>query len=482
MSSAKSTTAILITDWIDDSELDSHRETPHILLPLLGKPLLQRAIESLVQGGSNFIHVLLGNNASKVRAFLGKGERWGVTLLYHYRSSDQTLGGELKRLGLQHDSYYRLAHADRLPGLVPFDQVEWNRAIVWTEKKSVHWSGWGDFTGAWLTASAARSFSMLEQSVLADQKIDKVSSCLRLCVKTKRAVLESAHRLLDEQNGIIQMGKNCRIHPSARIEGPCYVGNFVRIGADVHLGPYSIVEDGSLIDQRCAVGNSLILPDTYVGEDLDVYQAVVAQGSYYSSTHDAELTQLAPTVLAGVSESLAATCQRMSVRMGILLLQLLLWPLYSIARLLVSDAGQALSVEIPIVGGGAVKLGVANTRWVPLSIQNGQWIGHFAKTFYPGLRYVSRGWLAFVGLELVDISIIRRLPAQAQAMYRGNRAGLINGSLFLREDMEHEQSGFSVDAYAAVQSSTLAKLKLLTAYLRRVCQDISRSLFARLSH
>ncbi|MEZ5413307.1 MAG: hypothetical protein R3F03_03225 [Opitutaceae bacterium] len=75
----------------------------------------------------------------------------------------------------------------------------------------------------------------------------------------------------------VWVGPGVRIHPSARLTGPCWIGARAEIGADAEIGPQAIIGHQSVIDQRASVTHSIVMPETFVGSRLHL-QRMIADG------------------------------------------------------------------------------------------------------------------------------------------------------------------------------------------------------------
>ena len=70
-----------------------------------------------------------------------------------------------------------------------------------------------------------------------------------------------------------------RVHRTARVVAPAYIGQSARVRASALITRFSNLERRSLVDYGTAVEDSSILPYTYVGRALDLAHAVV-DGNY----------------------------------------------------------------------------------------------------------------------------------------------------------------------------------------------------------
>jgi len=68
----------------------------------------------------------------------------------------------------------------------------------------------------------------------------------------------------------VWVGLKSRIECSARIEGPCWIGEHVWIGPDVEIGPNTIIEDRVFVDRGAMIERSFVGSDTYVGQLVEL--------------------------------------------------------------------------------------------------------------------------------------------------------------------------------------------------------------------
>ena len=77
----------------------------------------------------------------------------------------------------------------------------------------------------------------------------------------------------------VWVGENVEIHPTARIEGPCMIGDNVRIDAGVKLGPLTVVADNAIVCDDSSITSSVLLERAQVGPYSILRGAVVGRGA-----------------------------------------------------------------------------------------------------------------------------------------------------------------------------------------------------------
>lgn len=73
--------------------------TPKVLLPVLGKPLLEHQLDWLKRSGLDSAVLCLGYKADAVRSYFGDGSRFGVRLTYLVEQAPRGTAGAVRALG-----------------------------------------------------------------------------------------------------------------------------------------------------------------------------------------------------------------------------------------------------------------------------------------------------------------------------------------------------------------------------------------------
>ena len=77
----------------------SFSETPKVLLPVEGKPILAHQLEWLTKSGFSDVFLCLGYQADVVEEALGDGSRFGIRIDYRVESKPRGTAGAVKDLG-----------------------------------------------------------------------------------------------------------------------------------------------------------------------------------------------------------------------------------------------------------------------------------------------------------------------------------------------------------------------------------------------
>jgi hypothetical protein len=455
-------------------------EQPAGLVPLLGKPLLLRAVERLVEHGCKEIFVLLGENAGEVRSLLGDGERWGCHITCHYLDPQATLSGQLRAVGVGTSGHYWLADASQVPAeALPVDvrQSAAGLLLTWQDGDRQRWNGWGRFMGAWLLAqNLPPAQALAPERLLADPWLVSKQTSAPLASISPTALLDSARRLLDTASSAArcQPATDSQIAPDAQLILPVHLGRGIKIGAGAVVGPNVVIEDGAFIDRDTHLCNSIVLPETYVGRELDLDGVVAGPGLLANTRLDTITEVRDPDLLAALASPAGKVPLATRALAG--LLRITLSPLYLWLNGRATHSNASLQVTLPCPRTGSDEPGQIQAQIelpapLPGKVAQG-WGRHFCLSFYPGLRHVMRGELRLIGPSLRTRHEVRQLPDEWRRLYADSRCGLLNEGLLLDAAPLGDEA-FASDALAAAQpDSASAALKLVIRYLRKISTSL----------
>lgn len=485
MTSSPKATAILLVG-IEQSQLP-HPGKLRSMLPLVDKPALQIAVESLVRLGCNVLHVFLEESPATVREFLGNGERWGLQLTYHYLDEELSLAGNFKRLAIDPAQACWLGCPERIPQefINPAETQAFGGETIFFHGSQDHpeWSGWGHFSAAFLqTLDTAPTWEGLSQSLSADQRVARQWLDQPYDLTSEQHYLESTvrylARLTQDNAGKTLVARGARIHPTAKITGPVYIGQHARIEADAIIGPNAVIGHDVIIDQSAEIINTVVLPETYVGHGLFLEEAVVAPGTLASIKNQTIIRKIEPHLLSASRSNRQVGSSRNN--MAVKLLRFSLFPLYALARIRCRVDAQMPSPQLRVYrSGGAHQFAEIITLPIDASARHspvhgrGSWSAHFLHTFYPGLTAVAAEEIELFGLELRDVEDIAKLPADWQALYHAHPAGLLNETMINYAVVADANLRYASDACAAAGLPIRTKLRILRNYLIHVLCDCS---------
>jgi len=498
---------VIATDRMGD--LDGCSVTPAFLLPMGDRPFLQHVVESLVQRGVNQIKFVFEDSDEKAAAFLGDGSRWGCAFHFHCMSK-AGLKPLLREITAGVPGKILFARADRLP----LFQSDPNHALparaCSNELKTTFftvrgedndtpdiWSGWALFVDRF---SFREHLNINSQDTLLFG-LDPVSIGERavfqpvareISVTSATAVIESQHDLL---SGIIPdllmggrqlrpgiwMARNVSVHPTATLEAPVYLGPNTQVGQNAHVGPFAVLAEDCIVGAESCLSHALIGPGTYVGEALEIREAIVDHdrfidvrlGTWYSVTDKFLLGSLASGKPSNV-------LRRLTDRVLACLLLILFSPILfaSFLGTLLRSQRDALDKWPSLVSEDVIRIpdGMERERWrtfrltrlKPAFVSGQTRMSHFVSVFLPGLLSVIKGDLSLVGVQPRTANEIAGLSEDWQALYLQTKAGLITDAIVYFGTAPSSDELCASECYYSATESFSSDLKLLSQYLLKL--------------
>jgi NDP-sugar pyrophosphorylase family protein len=285
-------------------ENSKNNHVTDIMTPILGMSILQRGMIHISKKGCKKVMIYIDSAQNPIKEFLGNGERWGLSIDYQFVEKSISKLDILTKEEFVKDENYFITNINCL-------EIEFTDKLntVWYKENTVQeqWSGVGFFAGLWLKDN----LMLIEK--IGKGKIDLSAAMINfekieeeIIYKNDSDFLNKGKKILDEicnNENIKIIGKESNIHKSVEIIQPCYIGKWVRISKGCKIGPYAIIEDGSIIDIDSCVSNSVVLENTYVGEKLEIHNAIVGNGKISFTQASVYLDNLEDTFCRSVNQS-----------------------------------------------------------------------------------------------------------------------------------------------------------------------------------
>jgi NDP-sugar pyrophosphorylase family protein len=484
------------------------------LMPLMGRPFIQHVVECLVTQGLKDFTVILCQSPEKVERLLGDGTRWGVGIGYQLVKDPSRSYGPLKMIADgKEDQPILIVHADCL---MQMDLKEagppeghsaptlycLEGASTRTNDAASIWSGWG-----WLPPKIDgdlpaelntdgffahfRSFHGCREVRVQDSKFLRVQS-YRDLLAAHRMVLNKAFTGLNhtgtEAAENIWLSRNVSLHPSARLIRPVFIGENCRINRNVRLGPNVAVGDNCVIDAQSNITDSVIFSGSYVGQSLELSDAIVDRNLLVNARIGSEITVTEDFILAGLSERrIREWCKTKISQCVAALLLLILLPF-----LLVFASYLKLTRKGPLFyKKEAVRLPAPSDRevwptfklysFLPPTDKTGNedgagelaiaasgdtlfgWLDVIYR-FIPNMLSVAQGGLRFVGVGPRNAEEIKALASDWKVLYLKSKPGIVTEARVNFGAHPTEEEIYSAEAFYCVSSGWKYDLKLLARY------------------
>jgi mannose-1-phosphate guanylyltransferase/phosphomannomutase len=339
------------------------RHTCPALLPVAGKTVIEYTIDDLARAGIREAVIVASAHADRVQAYLGGGERWGMSFDYFPSRGGEHPAALLSRYGNDLREPLLLVRGDMMRSSVTgFIDTAANDGGAITEGRAG-----GLPVGLCLCrAGMADKLATLEWPFAAAPEETLTASNLELQHDTWSALdsLAAYHRAnLDvaasrypgitpagwaRQDGLA-VGRGSHVAAQSLSGEYAFVGRSSRVHPGAQLAGTSVISDGCFIDNGASITDSVILPGTYIGENIEVRNAIVNgnqvirvdSGASYRVPDRFLLTQMQP-----VGESLPARLTNRLAGLILLPLSLPLWPVAAVGSLLRSPSAPLRPVRL----------------------------------------------------------------------------------------------------------------------------------------
>ena len=330
------------------------------MLPVAGKPLVAYTVEELARAGLEDLVIVASAGARDIARFLGNGERWGMRFEYFPSREQEHPEAILSRYGRSKNGHFLVLKGDLLlAGIGDFvEQASRAEGAVIGARLSDHAAGLYFCRGnssllnnlPWpgvASPETAAPDQWIEMDAAGYSPMNSLAEYHRACLKMAEGGFKDFKLAgWQRQPGLI-VGPGSSIDEQGIDTDHCYVGKGCHIHSKADLRGAVVVNDHCFIDSGALVENSVILPGTYIGSNLDVSNAVVNGRQIIRVDTGASYTITDPFILSSMASGLLhswlpALGNRL---LGLVLLvcSLPLWPLAAFLLLLRSSRPYAKS-------------------------------------------------------------------------------------------------------------------------------------------
>jgi hypothetical protein len=343
--------ALLLADRLGPGLSPFTERTAVALFPVAGKPLVFHAIEDLVQAGVKEVVVVVSSFAEEVERAVGDGTRWGLKLEFVLSPGDESPASLAGRLGGRFPGELLAVRGDvlRSPLLTAFLA----RAAGRPAEPVLFPTAGGVACGVALVRSVAARPAALPAVPEAAQSqagaavdiegaaFEPVESLPALHRANVEAVSGRFPGLLVPGREVavgLVAGRRSRVPLRAVWQGPVFVGARCSVDAEAELLGPVVLSDDVVVDRRATLSNTVVFPHSYVGELVEltnalVFSDVLVRVDTGAVTRVTDSFLLSDLRAAPVSSAVGGLLSRLA-GLGLLVLSLPLWPLALVASLL----------------------------------------------------------------------------------------------------------------------------------------------------
>jgi hypothetical protein len=387
---------------------------PLVNVRMFGKSLIEYWVEYAIGLGATKMVVLSGDRPDQVRNGIGDGRRWGVKIevlpMLHELTELQARAkycteGNTHWLPAPND----VMLMDHLPGL-PLQPMCGNYA-------------------AWFKA---------------------------LLTWLPHAVSPDRVGLREIQPGV-WAGLRTRVSPSARLRAPCWLGENVTVGPCAVVGPMAIIEDKVFIEAAAEISNSMVGPETLVGECTELKDSMAFANMLINWKTNSSVHVCDPFLLCALNQhNLSARSSGWFGRLAAMGLMACTWPLGLLAILMSKLNGRPALKRQVAVRPRAPGAPGESLRYYELT---NDWLRR-----WPQLWNIASGTFAWVGNRPLSQKEAGSLTSDFERLWLSAPIGFISLA-----DAERCPEAFSEEAQAhASFYAVQANWRLDLAILKRV--------------
>jgi len=321
------------------------------LLSVACKPLIVHTVEALAMAELKEVIVIVSPHADAVEAVLGDGTPWGMRFEYVLATARESDERTIERIRHRLGDIYLLVRGEmlRTPIIAKFverAQLAEARAVVAT------------IGGVEAGMRLVRNGTQLRANDIAsptlcgedEVRIEFTEARLSLLDSLREFHRASLDLVAGHFTGLVipgrevapgvKVGRHSNLPANAIKETPLLIGARCRIADNAELCGGVVVSNDVVIDNRAVIRSSVIMPNTYVGELVEVTNAIVAgnrlihvdTGTVATVADSFLLASIRRTEIGGLIRDLADRA------MGAILLaaSLWLWPIALIAAMAVN--------------------------------------------------------------------------------------------------------------------------------------------------
>lgn len=321
------------------------------LLPVVGRPVIEYTLDALAGIGIQEVSVIVPVDAGPFQQALGQGERWGLRLGFIESAGeappDEVIDPQSLRLGTP----FLVLRGDMLRGvwLAGFLEQAGRR-----REATLHALTPAGHAGVCLCRRSVQGLVALDWELsqaysgeyadavqVGEVPLSRLES-LRAYHKANLDVAAGRYPGLavPGQSRALGLtgGAGSRIPPQILRQGIAWVGADCRIDARAELHQEVVIHDRVVVERYASLQQCVVLPDTYIGELVEIQNAIVRgndlirvdSGAVLDLTGTFLLTDLKPATL----RTALANPLHQLLGLLLLLLSLPLWPLAALLAVL----------------------------------------------------------------------------------------------------------------------------------------------------
>ena len=331
---------------------------PLALLPVVGKEVLVHGIEDLVGAGIRDLVIVVSAHGDQIESALGDGRRWGASFRFVLSRGEEDPAEIWQRLNLGDQEPVLVLRGDvlRAPVVANFLEQAQGRpgtAVIGTlgdPRGALVLLRAGAGTGTpplgdlrWTASETSAPTEGAERLALGAVDLNLLADIADYHRANRDIVAGRFHGIPLPGRTValgLSVGRRASVPPKCLKQGVAFVGANSRVHPEAELIGEVVIGDDVVVDRGATIRDSVILSKTYVGELVEVANAVVASNLLIRVDTGAVLRISDAFLLANLAKGGATgALGRWLDRLAGLLLLILSLPLWPLAAFLAGREG-----------------------------------------------------------------------------------------------------------------------------------------------
>jgi hypothetical protein len=265
-------------------------DCPVALMQLGYQTLIEQLLANMMQAGIAHVDLVVSDRPDALRALLGDGSRWGLSLHWHLVKDPAHAYAMLDQPALRRATRVLIGHADRCPSVSSLkallDADAWWMDVHF-ESGSV-WAGWGSLMPFRLPRRCA-DLSLTQLGLHGST----TGARMHLVGEREGQRLNSALDLLRAQPGSDgalspedvppswirkpwgAMSPHALVDERATLIGPVLIGPGCIVSRAAQIGPHVVLSKDVVVSSDTRIDHSLVMSGSYIGAGLGLSHCVV---------------------------------------------------------------------------------------------------------------------------------------------------------------------------------------------------------------
>ena len=288
------------------------------LLPVGNKPVIEFTLEDLVDAQIDKVRIIISSQSVQIEKLIGNGEKWGLEVEYFLSREQEDVSSILPRLSLNPDEAILLARADMLRSPCIKSFVEFSKQM---SDSHIIAKLANQNAGLMMLPGAKLSTADLNWPVTTNLTSSDEQQSINLVLHGDCYMLDSLQNYMDANQALASaqlsgISPKGRYFSSAAKEQGFYIGAKTKSAAltmhnawgvigkntwideSVDMQQNIVVGKNCLIEKACSLKNCLILDNSYVGQGLNVTNAIISKDLLIKPENCGHLALIDPSIIS----------------------------------------------------------------------------------------------------------------------------------------------------------------------------------------